>query len=30
VHELADHLRLDDGHMGARGLLDLVLTGARL
>jgi hypothetical protein len=26
VHELADHLRVDEGHMGARGLLDLVLT----
>jgi hypothetical protein len=27
VHELADHLRVDEGHMGARGLLDLILAG---
>jgi hypothetical protein len=26
VHELADHLRVDEGHMGTRGLLDLVLA----
>jgi hypothetical protein len=26
VHELADHLRVDEGHMGARGLLALVLA----
>jgi hypothetical protein len=26
VHELADHLRVDEGHMGASGLLDLVLA----
>jgi len=30
VHEPADHLRVDDDHMGARGLLDLVLAGVRL
>ena len=29
VHELADHLRVDEGHMGARGLLDLVHAGVR-
>ena len=26
VHELADHLRVDEDHMGARGLLYLVLA----
>jgi hypothetical protein len=30
VHEFADHLRVDEGHMGARGLPDLVLAGVRL
>jgi hypothetical protein len=30
VHELVDHLRVDEGHMGARGLLDLDLAVVRL
>jgi hypothetical protein len=30
VHELADHLRVDEVYIGAHGLLDLVLAGVRL